>query len=83
MGILLIKTSVNFRLKHVLPIPKYVLPNRHLECVAQGLPVMGECSPNNKTSGRKGGVFDAFSDTLSGAFPPDKNVSVTSEKTVP
>ena len=42
----------------VLLDPKYVLPNRQqLECVAQGLTVMGECSLNNKISRRKGAVF--------------------------
>ena len=42
----------------VLLAPKYVLPDRqHLESVAQGLTVMGECSLNNKISKRKGAVL--------------------------
>ena len=42
----------------VLLAPKYVLPDRqHIESVAQGLTVMGECSLNNKISSRKGAVL--------------------------
>ena len=43
---------------YVLLAPKYVLPDRqHLESVAQGLTVMGECSLDNKISRRKGAVL--------------------------
>ena len=44
----------------VLLTPKYVLPDtdrQHLESVAQGLTVMGECSLNNTISQRKGAVL--------------------------